>query len=141
MQPKLFIPFCFEGVGDEPVVRIDLHVASPGKFSVIAGSLDVLAAQGVGLGGAFLQFALNREGDLQSHRRHQLDQQRADRRIDDFAGHRLANLSSPADGVFFADVRHNGLTVFLAVANAHSLTTDAAQDAALEQAGSLSHRS
>jgi hypothetical protein len=141
MQPKLLIPICLEGVGDEPVVRIDLHKASPRKLSVIAGSLDMLAAQGVGLGGAFLQFALNREGDLQSHRRHQLDQQCADRGIDDFARHRLANLSSLADGVLFADVSHDRLTVFQAVANAHSLSTDAAQDAALKQARSLSHRS
>jgi hypothetical protein len=101
----------------------------------------VLAAQGVGLGGAFLQFALNSEGDLQSHRRHQLDQQRADRGTNHFARHRLANLSALTGGVLFADVGHDRLTVFLAVANAHSLTTDAAQDAALEQAGSLSHRS
>ena len=32
MKTQLVVPFCFEGIGDEPVVGIDLHVTSPREF-------------------------------------------------------------------------------------------------------------
>ena len=94
MKTQLFVPLSFERVGDETVIGVDLHVASPREFGIIAHPLDMLAAQGIGLGGARLEFALNREADLQGHRRHQLEQKRADRRIDNLAWHRLADLAA-----------------------------------------------
>ena len=63
MTAQLVVPFRLERIGDEAVVGIDLHVAPARELGFIAQSLDMLAAQGVGLGGAGLELALNRQGD------------------------------------------------------------------------------
>ena len=46
------VPVGFEVVGHEAVVGVNGEVAAAGLLGVMAGSFDVLAAQGVGLGGA-----------------------------------------------------------------------------------------
>jgi hypothetical protein len=35
------VPVGFEGVGDEPVVRVDCEVPAAGEVGVLAGSFDV----------------------------------------------------------------------------------------------------
>jgi hypothetical protein len=85
MDTQLLVPPGFKGVSDETVIRIDFHIAPPCQLSVIARSFDVLTAQSFRFGGARLKFALDREANLNGHRRHQLDQKRADRRIDHLA--------------------------------------------------------
>lgn len=96
MKTQLVVPFCFESIGDQAVVGIDLHVASTREFGFVARPLDMLAAHGVGLGSARLQLALNLQCDRQGHRRHHLDQQGCDRRIDGLAGNRLTGPCGPA---------------------------------------------
>jgi hypothetical protein len=61
---QLVLPFCLESVGDEAVVRIDLHIPSPCEFCLVAHSLDMLAPQAIGLGGPRFEFLLNRQGDV-----------------------------------------------------------------------------
>lgn len=100
----------------------------------------MLTAQSIGLGGARLEFALDREADLQGHGRHQHDQKGADRWIDHLAGNRLADLASAVDHGLLAKVDWDGPTLFLTVADAHLLTAQAAKHAALEQGGPFSNR-
>ena len=50
------VPVGFEGVGDEPVGRVDGQVAAAGEVGVVAGALDVGGADGVGFGGTLLEF-------------------------------------------------------------------------------------
>ena len=61
METQLLVPFGFERVGDEAIVGVDLHVSPPREFGLVARPLDMLAAQGIGLGGARLEFALDRQ--------------------------------------------------------------------------------
>ena len=119
MEPELLIPLGFERVGDETIIGVDLHVAPPREFSLVTRPLDMLTAQSIGLGGARLEFALDREADLQGHGRHQLDQKGADRWIDHLAGNRLADLASAADHGLLAKVDWDGPTLFPTVADAH----------------------
>jgi hypothetical protein len=46
------VPFRLEGVGDEAVLRVDLHIAATCELGIVARPLEVLRAQGIGLGGA-----------------------------------------------------------------------------------------
>ena len=62
-SPAVF-QFGFEGVGDEPVGRVNGHVAATGQVGVVAGALDVRGALRAGLVGAVLEFGLDGEGGL-----------------------------------------------------------------------------
>ena len=101
----------------------------------------MLAAQGVGLGGARLEFALNLQRDRQGHGRHHLDQQGADRRIDDLAGNRLADPSGAAHRGLLTDIDRDGAAMLLAVVHTHALAAQAAQHATLQQRRSFARRS
>lgn len=52
MRTQLLVPVRLESIGNETVIGVDLHVAPAGKLGVIARTLKVFAAQGVGLAGA-----------------------------------------------------------------------------------------
>ena len=132
MGTHLLVPVCFERAGDKPVVRVDLHVAAARKLGVITHALQMLAAQGVGFPGACFKLMLDRQGDPERHRRHQLDEQRTDRLIDELARNRLADLSAATDQRLPTDIDRNRLTVLPAVAHAHALAAHPAQDATLQ---------
>jgi len=104
VQPQLLVPIGFEGLRDKAVIWIDLHVPPPGEFRLVARSLDVLAAHGVCFRGSGFDLALDRKANLQRHRRHEFDQQRADCRIDDLAGNGLADLSALAGHGLLANI-------------------------------------
>ena len=61
---ELVIPFRFQAIGDETIIRIDHHVATASEFSLVLCPLNVLPPQRVGLGNSRLNFLLNCEGDL-----------------------------------------------------------------------------
>ena len=77
-----FVPVGFEVVGDQAVVGVDGHVAAARRFGGVAGPLDVLAAQRVGLVGAALELGLDGEGDLEGERGDGGEQQLADGGVD-----------------------------------------------------------
>jgi hypothetical protein len=54
VKTQLLVPFCFKGIGDEAVVRINLHVLPTRELCLVTQALDVLAAQGIGFGGRAL---------------------------------------------------------------------------------------
>ena len=74
------VPVSFEGVGDEPVVRVDCEVSAAGEVSVLTRSFDVGAPELVGLGGARFKFGLDGQRDLEREWRDGVEQQLADRR-------------------------------------------------------------
>jgi hypothetical protein len=80
------------------------HVASTREFGFVAHSVGLLAAHCVDLSYPRCEFTLNVQGDRHGHRRHHLDQQAGDRRIDDFAGNRLADLSSATQRGLLTDI-------------------------------------
>jgi len=137
MKTQLVVPFRFEGIGDEAVVGVDLHVSSTGEFGLVSQPLDMLAAQGVGLGSACFKFALNLQTDRQGHGRRHLDQQGCDRRIDDLAGNRLACLSGAPHRGLLTDVDRDSLAILSAVMHTHALTAQTTQHATLQQGRSL----
>jgi hypothetical protein len=38
------VPVCLQGVGDQPVVRVDGQVAAAGQLGAVAGAFDMAAA-------------------------------------------------------------------------------------------------
>ena len=69
-----------------------MHEALACQVGVLAGGLNPLGAPQIGLSGARGEFVLDLQRDVQGERRHQLDQQRADRPVDNAAGYGLAIL-------------------------------------------------
>ena len=61
---EVVIPLRFQTIGDEPIIGVDLHVATASEFSLVLCSLNVLPPQRVGFGNPCLNFLLNCEGDL-----------------------------------------------------------------------------
>jgi hypothetical protein len=86
VKTQLSVPIRLEGIGDEAVVGVDLHVAPTRQLGFILHPLDMLAARRIGLGSASLELALNFQSDRQRHRCHQFDHQGRHRCIDELAG-------------------------------------------------------
>ena len=84
------VPVGLEGVGDEPVVGVDGEVAAAGELGVVAGPLDVGAAQLVGFLGAGFELGLDAERDLEGERGDGVEQELADRVVDAVAGDDVA---------------------------------------------------
>ena len=59
---KRVVPVRFQGVGHQPVVGVDAEIAPTGRLCVVAGPLDLAAAQCVSLIGAGLDLGLDTEG-------------------------------------------------------------------------------
>ena len=72
------VPVGFEGFGDEPVGGVDGEVAAAGQVGVVAGALDAGGAQGVGFGGAVLEFGGDGQGGFGGQRGELTDQELAD---------------------------------------------------------------
>lgn len=64
MDAKLVVPVCLEGVGDKPVIGVDLHIAPACDVRFVVLAFEMLATQGIGLGGARLDLIVD------PHRRH-----------------------------------------------------------------------
>jgi hypothetical protein len=73
-RAQLAIPFSFQRVSHQPVVRVHAHVPALGQFRLITSTLHLLLAQPVHLLQAGLQFLLHRERHLDGNRRHQPDE-------------------------------------------------------------------
>ena len=95
-RTELVVPLRFQAVGNQPVFRVDLHVTTASEFSLVLCSLNVLPPQRIGFSDSCLNFLLNGEGDLKSHRLHQFQQEVADRLIDNPPRHALAGLLCPS---------------------------------------------
>src|SRR5205085_292269 len=80
------VPVGFEGFGDEPVGGVDGEVAALGEVGVVAGAFDVGGAQGVGFGGAVLQFSGDGQRGLSGQRGELADQELADLLVQGVAG-------------------------------------------------------
>ncbi len=66
--PQPVVPFSLERIGDQAVVGIDLHVATPGQLGLVASPVHLLASQLIRLVGAHPELLLHGEGDLEGHR-------------------------------------------------------------------------
>src|SRR5258707_10509454 len=97
----------------------------------------MLASQANGFDCASLEFALNIQSYRQGHRRHHLDHQVCGCYIDDFARNRLADFSAAANRCLLTDIDWDHAAMLLMITHAHTLATQAAQHATLEQSGSF----
>lgn len=66
-------PGRLERVGDEPVVRVNLHEPPASELGLVAGSLHLLEAEPVRLIDPRLELLLHRQRDIERHRRHRLE--------------------------------------------------------------------
>ena len=80
------VPVGLERVSDEPVFGVDGEVAAAGELGAVAGALDVVLAELVGIVGACFELGLNGERDLECERGDGVEQQLADRGVDAVAG-------------------------------------------------------
>lgn len=123
--------------GDQAVIRIDLQVAPAGQFSLVAGALQLRAAQGRGLLHALGDLLLHRKRDVDHWRRHRLQQERAHRVVDWSAAHPLAMFAGvPHDG-FVADIIRAQPPLEWLLMDAHACTAAAAQQPSLQQTAAL----
>jgi len=61
---QLIIPLCFQAIGNQTIIGIDLHIAPASEFSLVLCSLNVLVPQRLGFANPCLNFLLNGESDL-----------------------------------------------------------------------------
>jgi hypothetical protein len=66
---ELVVPIGLKRVGNESIGWINLHVPQSGLLSFVLHALDLLPPNAIGLFGARLHFALNRQCDPKGHRR------------------------------------------------------------------------
>ena len=84
------VPFGFQGIGYEPMVRVGGHEAAACEFLLPASPLDGLCTPGIGFLGTRGEFVLNLERHGEGDRCHQLDQELADGTVDAGPGDGLA---------------------------------------------------
>lgn len=65
-RPQLVVPFGFEDVRDEAMVRIDFHVPSAGRVGFILNALQVLLPQSIDVGETLFQFLYARPRPLRA---------------------------------------------------------------------------
>ena len=111
------VPVGFEGVGDEPVVGVDGEVSATGELGVVAGSVDVGAAELIGLGGAAFELGLDGERDVERERSDGLEQQIADRTVDRVSGEMQADRAAALDVVVGAAVVRHERVAALVIAD------------------------
>src|SRR5487761_238325 len=89
-RPQLRVPFRFEHVSYQTVVGIDLEEATLRELRFVFRPLHVLPAKPVGLFLTACEFLLHAQRHFDRERRHRLDEDIADRRIECAAVYRLA---------------------------------------------------
>ncbi len=75
--PQLLVPFGFERIRDQPIIRVDLHVTTTGQVRLVVCAVDLLPAQAITLVDAALELLLHRQRDLERHRGNHLHEQLA----------------------------------------------------------------
>ena len=123
----------FQGIGDEPIRRIDLQVPATGEIRLVARTLDGAAMQLIGLVVPRLERLLDRQGDLQGQRRDGLEQHAPDRGIEPAARDALTDRFGLRDPATLTDVRGPGGPLPAVIAHGHPIPTDAAHRESLEQ--------
>ena len=130
-RPKLPVPIDLQRIGDQSVVRVHTQVATLCQFRLVARPFDLLSAQLVDVVQTSLQFLLDRERDVDGHRRHDVEQQVANHRIHLAPGNPLADRLWIVDGASVADIVGDPLPGTDVVDDLHALAADAAQHEAL----------
>jgi hypothetical protein len=122
-----------ERVGDQAVLGVHLHVATPGGLGVMAGLLDLLAACSISIAGSRLKLALDGECDLERDGRDDLHQQLADHVVNAAATDALADRFGALDPATLADVVGHEPLAYEVLANGHSFTAYGADRQSLQQ--------
>jgi hypothetical protein len=71
---QFVVPVGFEGIGHQAMLGIDPPIPSLREVRLVAGVLELLAAQAVHLLGPGAELVLDRQGQLEAERRHRLDE-------------------------------------------------------------------
>jgi len=101
---ELVVPVGFEGVGDQPIIRIDQHKAIAGQQGLVTRPFHLLAAKRVRLFQSGQQFGLHGQGQLERHRLGHLQQQLTHCLIDAGAGDLLTDRLAMLVAIVLADV-------------------------------------
>ncbi len=134
------VPFGLQRVGYQPVVGVDLGVATTGQFGLVAGALKLRLSQCGGLLDALRDLLLNGQRDLDSRGRDRLEQQGADGLIDGDALDPQARLLGMAHQLLVATVVRLQLSAQELVVHAHARAAVPAQHSTLEQGIALARR-
>ena len=134
---QALVPIGLERIGHQAVVRIHLGVAATGQLGLVARALQLRLAPRGGLLDALRDLVLHGQRDLDCRRRHGLQQQRANRRVDRRTVDRLARSAGSAHDLFVAAVVRPQLSTERLVVHPHARTALAAQHATLQQAVAL----
>jgi hypothetical protein len=127
------VPVSLERVGDEPIHRVDLHVAVPRLVGLVLRTLDLAVPQAISLVDPSRDLFLHGKRELQGHRRDRLDEQLAhggiDVGADDALAHRVAQALAAAEAQI---VGSELAAAAVAVVHVHSAAAQPAQHTALQ---------
>ena len=137
-RAQFVVPIGFEGIGHQPVVRIDAEVTVLSEFGLVSCSLDVCPAQSVRFLQTGLQFLLDGEGDLKGNRAHGLDQHLANCPVDCRSRYPLADGGGMFDAGDLAAIFRAEQSSLGVITDGHSIPADAANHQTLKKCGPFS---
>ena len=126
-RAQFVVPISFEGIGHQPIVRIDAEVTALCEFGLVSCSRDVCLTRSVCFVETGLQFLLDGEGYFHCHWTHGLNQDVANGPVDRRSGYALANGHSMPDAGPLADIFGPEKSPPGMVTDSHSIPADAAR--------------
>ena len=131
-EAELLIPLCFQGVGDQAVVRVHAHEPLPGEVDFILCLVDLCAPQCVRLVESRLQLLLDTERDLERQRADRVDDQRAEGGVNRGPGDLLADGLARLDPLALAHIDRNDGLAGVVIAYRHPLAAGPTDHQALQ---------
>ncbi|SAL88733.1 hypothetical protein AWB68_08876 [Caballeronia choica] len=127
----MVVPVGFECIGNHPVCRIDIHIATAGEIGFVTHAFQLLQTHGIGLLNTPGDLVLDCERYFDGGRPNRLHEQRTDCIIDRAPTYRLAPLARIVSGDIVTYVVRFHSSACLLIAHTHAIATYAANDATL----------
>ncbi len=140
LSTQFLIPFGFQGICDEAIVRVDLYETASGEFGFVASSFDVLPMHRFDFLDATLDFMLDRECDFDRCGCESFEEQHANRIVDGLSRDGLTDSTMSLDPIALAYVSGKGLPTALLIADGHSIPAYSAHHHALKERRPFSDR-
>jgi hypothetical protein len=130
---QLYVPVGLQRIGDQTMRRVHLHVTVTGAIGLVLGSLDLEAAQAIGLIKTGRNLLLHGKSELERHGGDGLDEQFADRGVDPGSENALAMRigEEPASPHAYIVCHHDAVATVIIV-HIHAAATQAADDPPLQ---------
>ena len=139
-RTQLLIPVGFESIGNQSILRVDMHISTLRQFRFIPGPLDLLFAKSIDFIQPCLQLLLHGQSDIECDRVHHFQQYVTNHAIDLGARYTLTKRLGILDPFALANVFRAQASLAQVLAQRHAPATLATNNQALQQSRAFSRR-